>query len=94
MSDERIKVKTEAGQVLDVVVYDKRVERISVVLGEGVHSVKCDLLPTRNGMAYAGSVMGRELVYERSREQVKQDIDRPPLESASVPSSDSSLRCR
>lgn len=76
MHDERIKVKTENGQVLDVVVYDKRPERIQVVLGEGVHSVKCELTPTRNGLAYAGSVMGRELVYERSREQVKADLDR------------------
>ncbi len=76
MHDEKIKVKTENGQVLDVVVYDKRLERIQVVLGEGVHSVKCELTPTRNGLAYAGSVMGRELVYERSREQVKADIDR------------------
>ncbi|MBC7803584.1 MAG: hypothetical protein H7Y16_06880, partial [Candidatus Parcubacteria bacterium] len=70
MHDEKIKVKTENGQVLDVVVYDKRPERIQVVLGEGVHSVKCELTPTRNGLAYAGSIMGRELVYERSRVQV------------------------
>ncbi|MEO5676313.1 MAG: hypothetical protein ABIQ84_02085 [Usitatibacter sp.] len=76
MHDEKIKVKTENGQVLDVVVYDKRPERIQIVLGEGVHSVKCELTPTRNGLAYAGSVMGRELVYERSRDQVKADLDR------------------
>jgi hypothetical protein len=38
--------------------------------------VKCDLSPTRNGLAYAGSIMGRELVYERSRDQVQADIDR------------------
>jgi hypothetical protein len=73
---EKIKVKTEAGQTLEVVVLNKRPERITVVLGEGVHSVKCDLLPTRNALAYAGSVMGREIVYERSREQVQADIDR------------------
>ena len=76
MNDERIKVKTETGQVLDVVVLTKRVESITVVLGEGVHSVKCTLSPTRNALAYAGSVMGREIVYERSRDQVKADIDR------------------
>jgi len=46
------------------------------VLGEGVHSVKCTLSPSRNALAYVGSVMGRELIYERSREQVKADIDR------------------
>lgn len=77
MADEKIRVKvTETGQVLDVVVLNKRAERIQVVLGEGIHSVKCELTPTRNGMGYAGAVMGRELIYERSREQVQADIDR------------------
>ena len=76
MHNEKIKVRTEHGQTLEVVVYDKRADRITVVLGEGVHNVKCDLTPTRNGLAYAGSVMGREIVYERSREQVQADIDR------------------
>lgn len=76
MNDERIKVKMENGQTLDVVVLNKRAEAIQVVLGEGPHSVKCDLRPTRNGLAYVGSVMGRELVYERSQEQVQADIDR------------------
>jgi len=46
------------------------------VIGEGPHSVKCDLMPTRNGLAYAGSIMGRELVYERSKDQVQADINR------------------
>jgi hypothetical protein len=73
---EKIKVKAENGQVLEVVILQKRADRITVVLGEGVHNVKCDLMPTRNGLAYAGSVMGREIVYERSREQVQADIDR------------------
>ena len=76
MDDERIKVKTENGQVLDVVVLSKRAEVIQVVLGEGVHSVKVSLSPTRNLLAYVGSVMGREIVYERSRDQVQADIDR------------------
>ena len=76
MNDERIKIKTENGQVLEVVVLTKRAESIQIVLGEGVHSVKCSLSPTRNGLAYVGSVMGREIVYERSQEQVKADIDR------------------
>ena len=76
MNDERIKVLTENGQTLDLVVLNKRAERIEVVVGEGVHSVRCTLVPTRNGMAYVGSVMGREIVYERSRDQVKADIDR------------------
>ena len=67
---------TESGQTLDVVVLSKRAERIQIVLGEGVHSVRCDLTPTRNGLAYVGSAMGREIVYERGREQVQADIDR------------------
>jgi len=77
MNDEKIKVRiTESGQTLDVVVLNKRVERIEVVLGEGQHSVRCALTPTRTGAAYAGSALGREIVYERSREQVQADIDR------------------
>jgi hypothetical protein len=73
---EKIKLRTENGQLIEVVVMHKRPESIQVVLGQGEHSVKCDLHPTRNGLAYAGSVMGREVVYERSREQVQADIDR------------------
>ena len=49
---------------------------IQIVLGEGVHNVRCDLTPTRNGLAYVGNAMGRELVYERSREDVKADLAR------------------
>jgi hypothetical protein len=77
MSDEKITVRvTQSGQTLEVVVLSKRAERIEVVLGEGVHSVRCELLPTRNAQAYFGNAMGREIVYERSRAQVKADIDR------------------
>jgi DUF2075 family protein len=76
MNIEKIKVKIETGQTIEVVVLNKRADRIQVVLGEGVHSVKCDLTPTRNGLAYAGSVMGREIIYERSRDRVQADIDR------------------
>lgn len=77
MITEKIKVRiTETGQTIDVVVLNKRPEHIEVVIGEGIHNVKCTLSPTRNGLAYAGSVMGREIVYERGREQVKADIDK------------------
>jgi hypothetical protein len=76
MMSEKIKVRMENGQTMEVVVLDKRASGISIVLGEGVHSVKCELSPTRNGLAYAGSVMGRELVYERSRDQVQAELDR------------------
>jgi len=77
MINEKIKVRvTESRQFMDVVILSKRPDRIEVVLGEGVHSVKCALTPTRTGQAYAGSVMGREIVYERSREQVQADISK------------------
>ncbi len=77
MHNETIKVRvTESGQLIDVLVYSKRAHHIEVVLGEGVHSVRCDLLPGRNGLFFVGNVMGREIVYERSCEQVQADIDR------------------
>lgn len=77
MHDEKIKVRvTATGQTLDVVVFSKRAEVITVVLGEGVHSVRCSLTPTRNGFAYAGNALGREIVYERSQQQVRADIER------------------
>jgi hypothetical protein len=77
MSEEKIKVRvTASGQTLDVVVLDKRLDMIRIVLGEGIHSVRCDMTPTRNGSAYVGNAMGREIVYERSREDVKGDLAR------------------
>lgn len=76
MHDEKIQVRaTENDQLLEVVVLNKRVDQIDVVVGEGVHSVKCSLNPTPNKLAYAGNVMGREIVYERSQQQVQADID-------------------
>jgi hypothetical protein len=77
MNDQTITVRvTASGQRLEVVVLTKRAGMIEVVIGEGVHSVRCQLLPTRNGMAYAGNAMGREIVYERSRADVEADIRR------------------
>ena len=77
MSIEKIKVRvTQTGQTMEVVVFSKRAAQIEVVIGEGVHSVRCQLTPTRNGLAYAGNVMGREIVYERSQELVKADLAR------------------
>lgn len=76
MHDERIKLRTENGQLIDAVVFNKRPESIEVVIGEGIHNVKCRLAPTRNGLAYAGRIMGREVIYERSRAQVQADIER------------------
>jgi len=73
---EKITVRAENGQTMEVAVLNKRPGLIQVVVGEGTHSVKCDLLPTRSGKAYSGSVMGREIVYERSPEEVQADLDR------------------
>ena len=76
MNNEKITVRqTETGKTMEVVVFSKRAEAIEVVIGEGMHNMKCVLTPTRNGMAYAGSIMGREIVYERSRDKVKADLE-------------------
>ena len=77
MKDEKINVRvTESGQTMSVVVYSMRPDLIEVVLGEGTHSVKCELTPTRAGLSYAGKVMGREIIYERSRADVQAEINR------------------
>ena len=75
MNNDKIKVRMENGQTIDVVVLSKRASGIQIVLGEGIHSVKCELSPTRNGLAYAGSIMGREIVYERSVKQVQTELE-------------------
>jgi hypothetical protein len=77
MNADKITVRvTATGQTLDVVVVSKRVDAIEIVLGEGIHSVRCRLTPTRNGMAYVGNAMGREIVYERARGDVSADLQR------------------
>ncbi len=75
MAEEKIQIRvTSTGQTLDVVVFSKRLDVITVVLGEGINNVRVDLTPTRNNLAYAGKALGREIVYERSREDVKADL--------------------
>lgn len=77
MTDDKITVRhTETGRTMEVVVVSLRAEAIEVVIGQGMNNMKCVLTPTRNGLAYAGTVMGRELVYERSQAQVKADLDK------------------
>ena len=77
MQIEKIKVRiTSTQHEVEVTVFSKRAESIEVVIGEGTHSVRCTLSPTRNGFAYAGNAMGREIVYERSRAQVESDLKR------------------
>ena len=81
MEDEKIKVRTENGQILEVVVSRKKSDAIWIILGEGVHNARCKLTPTRNGLAYAGSVLGREIIYERGVKQVQEDIARENRET-------------
>ena len=76
MQNEKIKVRiTDTGVVVEVVIFSKRAGAIEVVVGEGVHNMKCTLTPTRNGLAYAGSLRGRELVYERSVKDVESELN-------------------
>ncbi len=74
MADAKIKVQVEGNQILEVVVSDKAVDAIWIILGEGLNNVKCKLTPTRNSLAFAGSIMGREIIYQRSVAEVKADI--------------------
>ena len=73
---DRIKVVTESGQTLEVLVTSFKAEAIWVLIGEGPHSSKCKLEPTRNGLAYSGSIMGREIIYQRSVKDVKDELAR------------------
>jgi hypothetical protein len=77
MNAEKLQVRvTSSDQMIEVLVLDKRVDMIEVVLGEGIHSVRCKLIPTTKGSAYVGNAHGREIVYERSREEVKVELAR------------------
>jgi hypothetical protein len=76
IENDRIKVVTESGKTLDVIVTSLKVDAIWILVGEGPHSSKCKLEPTRNGLAFAGSIMGREIIYERSVKEVREDISR------------------
>jgi len=76
MDAEKIDVRvTETDQIMQVTVFSKTLHKIEVMIGEGIHSVRVELTPTPNGYAYAGSAMGREIVYERTPEQVRADIE-------------------
>lgn len=75
-NSDKIKVETETGQILDVVVTSFSADAIWILIGEGPHSSKCKLEPTRNGLAYAGSVMGREIIYPRSVQDVRDELAR------------------
>ncbi len=81
MADEKIKVRiTETDALIEVTVLRKQATLIEVMLGTGAHSTRCTLTPNRMESAYAGSAIGREIVYERSRKAVQAELDRsaPP----------------
>jgi hypothetical protein len=71
MQTDKIQLRTETGQNIEAVLLSKHADRIEVVIGE---TVRCVLTPTRNERAYAGSVRGREVVYERSRADVEAEL--------------------
>lgn len=71
---EKIKLVTESDQTIEAVVTSFKADAIWVLLGQGDSSVKCKLEPSRNGLAYVGSVMGRELIYQCSVKKVQQQI--------------------
>lgn len=81
MDAEIIEVSMENGNLMDVTVFSKRPNLIEIVLGEGIHSVKCELKPTKNGLAYVGNIMGREIIYERSMADIQGDLDSSNLDA-------------
>jgi len=80
---DRIKVETESGKILEVQVTSFSADAIWVLIGEGPNSSRCKLEPTRNGLAYAGSIMGREIIYRRSVKDVRDEIARSGKEATS-----------
>ncbi|HTO68964.1 MAG TPA: hypothetical protein VMR31_03815 [Myxococcota bacterium] len=71
MESEKIQLKTETGQLVEADVLSKHADRIDVVIAQ---SVRCSLVPTRNGLAYVGTVRGREVTYERTRKSVEAEL--------------------
>jgi len=72
----KIRVETEAGKEIEVTVTSISVDAIWILVGEGPHSSKCKLTPTNNKRAYAGTLMGRELIYHRSVEELKKNLSK------------------
>ncbi|HEY5674300.1 MAG TPA: hypothetical protein VIR78_11385 [Malonomonas sp.] len=80
---DKIKVVVESGKNLEVTVTSRKAEAIWILIGEGEHSSKCKLEPTRNELAYAGSIMGREIIYQRSVKEVREELARSGQEDTS-----------
>lgn len=74
--DRQITVRnTEDGTEHKFVVLSMSPRSIRIVVGEGKHSMICTLTPNRMNTAFAGSIAGRELVYERSPDAVKRELE-------------------
>jgi hypothetical protein len=76
MENQKIKLRTENDQFIEVTVTSMKADGIWVAVGEGLHNVKCKLVPSRNQLAYVGTLMGRELIYPCSVKQVQAEIAR------------------
>jgi hypothetical protein len=74
MEDQKIKLRTENDQLIEVTVTSMKADGIWVAVGEGVHNVKCKLVPSRNQLAYVGSLMGRELIWPVSVKEVQAQL--------------------
>jgi hypothetical protein len=86
MEDQKIKLRTENDRMIEVTVTSMKADGIWVAVGEGLHNVKCKLVPSRNQLVYVGTLMGRELIYPRSVKEVQAEIARSNREP--------SLRCK
>lgn len=84
MIPEKIIVQSEAGKGIEVAVIEMSPNNISIAIGEGIHNVRCKLVPTDNGRAFYGSVMGREVVYETSVDEVKKMLGIGKIERKTV----------
>ena len=84
MSKDKINLKAESGKTIEVTVTDMKPDAIWVAIGEGIDNIKCKLIPTSHGRAYVGNVMGREVVYERSVEDVKKELGGKKVERKPV----------
>ncbi len=71
---ETLMIKVETGQELEAHVMTYKEDVIWVMVGKGDQSARCKLVPTRNRLAYFGSIMGREIIYERSVQQVRDEL--------------------
>jgi len=80
----KITIQSEAGKGIEVSVIDINPNAITVAIGEGIHNVKCKLVPTESGRAYVGKVMGREVVYEQSVDDVKKLLGVGKIERKTV----------